>query len=80
MSNVKVRSDKDNYIGKHIGSCSKCGFTILADVDSRCPRCNKEINKCGKCGFSLPAGAEPKCPRCHKTAKKAELDGDNGRE
>lgn len=70
MSKMTTVSGKDNYIGKHIGPCSKCGFTLLADVDSRCPRCQKEIHKCSSCGFSLPAGADPKCPRCHAVGKK----------
>jgi rubrerythrin len=68
MSSKMTVPGKDNYIGKHIGPCSKCGFTLLADVDSRCPRCDKVINKCGSCGFSLPGGNNPKCPKCHTVA------------
>lgn len=31
--------------GKHIGACVHCGFTLLADKDEKCPRCEAPIKK-----------------------------------
>ena len=30
--------------GKHIGECGHCGFSLLADSDECCPRCETVIN------------------------------------
>jgi len=33
-------------IGKHAGSCSECGFTLIADTDGSCPRCGTPKKDC----------------------------------
>jgi len=34
---------KCSHVGTHIGACAKCGLTLLANTDPRCPRCMKAI-------------------------------------
>lgn len=39
----RPRNQESKYVGKHIGGCSKCGFSLLANTDEKCPRCEAKI-------------------------------------
>lgn len=51
-STIDCEGVKGKYIGKHAGNCegkdvegNPCTFSLMADVDTKCPRCGSKVKK-----------------------------------